>query len=569
MNNKGGIGLLLVVAGVAIFGLLVNRTGDDPETSFSETGPATATTIEMQEEVPEVAIVVPEEIGAEEIAAPQIAAVIPENSSEPIFTQVSTAAATQPPRVKMPWETWPKPQLAFILTGEQHGFFEPCGCTSNQMGGMSRRANLVQKMKDAGWLVRGLDVGGLSRRSVRQSQIKFEMTVAALKQLGYIAIGIGPEELRLKPDFLLTQHIVEGDSPLYFLSANIELFGIPDLGTPLPSAVVEAGGLKIGVTSVMSEGLQKLILPFPDVTCKDPVPELQKVVEDFAEQNVDLQFLLSQSTVEESKDLATKFPQFQVVLTAEGTGDPDPSKPPQKVGNTLLIETGRKGKYVGVLGYYPDDEETPFRYQLVALERDDFDETPAMVKLMANFQERLKDEKIVLADAISAPHPSGSTFVGADKCGECHSTALEIWQKTPHARALESLDPVHQRLGFERLNGVIRMHDPECLSCHVTGWDPQQYIRFRSGFLNEDLASDPTEKALHKLMAGSQCENCHGPGSRHIELVEDGSDNAGDSVRVTLEQAKAGTCEKCHDADNSPQFEFDEYWDRVKHYGLD
>ena len=64
-------------------------------------------------------------------------------------------------RVSMPWETWPKPQLAFILTGEQHGFFEPCGCTSSQLGGMSRRANLVQKMTDAGWSVRGLDVGGL------------------------------------------------------------------------------------------------------------------------------------------------------------------------------------------------------------------------------------------------------------------------------------------------------------------------------------------------------------------------------------------------------------------------
>ena len=187
---------------------------------------------------------------------------------------------------------------------------------------MSRRANLVQKMQDAGWNVRGLDVGGLSRRSVRQSQIKFETTIAAFKQLKYIAIGIGPEELRLRPDFLLTQHLVDGDSPIHFLSANLVFYETPELGTPAPSVIVEENGVKIGVTSVMSDGLQKLIFPYPDVTWKDPEPELKKVVADFEKQTVDLKVLLSQSTLEESQELATQFPQFQIVLTAEGTGDP-------------------------------------------------------------------------------------------------------------------------------------------------------------------------------------------------------------------------------------------------------
>lgn len=192
-----------------------------------------------------------------------------------------------------------------------------------------------------------------------------------------------------------------------------------------------------------------------------------------------------------------------------------------------------------------------------------------MIRLMANYQERLKDEKVIIADAVTSPHPSGATFVGADKCGECHTTAYRIWKDTPHAHALESLDPVHQRLGHERLNGISRMHDPECLSCHVTGWDPQEYFRFPSGFLNEDLASTDDQKMLHQMLAGSQCENCHGPGSRHLELVNAGADDPGKVMRVTLEQARKGTCEKCHDADNSPKFNFDTYWEQVKHEGLD
>lgn len=492
-----------------------------------------------------------------------------DQNAAPAGNNSLSAESSLKPQRNMPWKTWPQPQAAFMLTGEQHGFFEPCGCTANQLGGMSRRADLFNKLAAAGWKVRGLDVGGLSRRHVRQAQIKFETTLAALRQLKYAAIAIGPEELRLKPDFLLTQHITDGEQSLAFLSANLEFYGIPDLGTPLASTVIPHGGLKVGLTAVFSEELKKRALPLPDITWKDPVPELQKVMAAFDEQNVDVRILLSQSTVEESVKFAEQFPSLNIILTAEGVGDPNPQDAPRKVGDTLIIETGRKGKYVGVLGVYPNDPENPFRYQLVELQRDDFDETESMIRLMANYQERLKDEKIVLADAVTSPHPSGATFVGADKCGECHTTAYEIWKKTPHAHALESLDPVHQRYGFERLNGVVRMHDPECLSCHVTGWEPQEYFRFPSGFLNEDLASNAAEKTLHQLLAGSQCENCHGPGSRHLELVESGSDDPGKVMRVTLKQARNGTCEKCHDADNSPEFDFDTYWEKVKHEGLD
>ena len=121
-------------------------------------------------------------------------------------------------------------------------------------------------------------------------------------------------------------------------------------------------------------------------------------------------------------------------------------------------------------------------------------------------------------------------------------------------------------MGFERLNGVARMFDPECLSCHVTGWDPVEYIRYRSGFLNEEYAADDDERVLQQKLAGNQCENCHGPASRHLELVDSGElDLAKKEVTVTLEQVKR-TCYQCHDTDNSPDFEFDAYWEQVKHY---
>ena len=68
------------------------------------------------------------------------------------------------------------------------------------------------------------------------------------------------------------------------------------------------------------------------------------------------------------------------------------------------------------------------------------------------------------------------------------------------------------------------------------------------------------------MLQGQQCENCHGPGSKHIELVEaDKLDEAMQQTHVSLETARNQLCFRCHDLDNSPHFEFDKYWEQIKH----
>ena len=146
---------------------------------------------------------------------------------------------------------------------------------------------------------------------------------------------------------------------------------------------------------------------------------------------------------------------------------------------------------------------------------------------------------------------------------------MKVWKDSKHAHAFESLFPEHKRPGYERLNGIARPFDPECLACHVTGWKPDQYLLYKSGFLNKVLAKEP-QKNLESLLAGNQCENCHGPGSRHIELIEEGEvQDAMLEVRVTVEQARKSMCGSCHDPDNSPNFDFDKYWKDIAHPGRD
>ena len=100
-------------------------------------------------------------------------------------------------------------------------------------------------------------------------------------------------------------------------------------------------------------------------------------------------------------------------------------------------------------------------------------------------------------------------------------------------------------------------------------------LRYDSGFINEKFAQSEANKLQSQLLKSVQCESCHGPGSRHVELYEldelneAQEETARKEVRVTLEQSKKTLCIKCHDFDNSPKFKFDKYWPEIAHPGVD
>ncbi len=96
---------------------------------------------------------------------------------------------------------------------------------------------------------------------------------------------------------------------------------------------------------------------------------------------------------------------------------------------------------MGVVGLYPDDKENPVRFELVSLKGSLFGEDPGMVEHMRTYQTRLFDEQIILAESPST-HPSGASFVGAEKCGECHTKAFAVWKDSAHAHAFESLNRI-------------------------------------------------------------------------------------------------------------------------------
>lgn len=556
---------------IAFIGLRGNQIADNVD-SVAGTAPVPSSAAESLPVTDSVTSDVP--VTPEGSVAPPVnAAAAP--PSEAVSSHASSKKQhTAGPVVPLKFPHWPAPPLALVATGEQLGYFEPCGCTANQLGGMSRRASLFEQIRSLGWEVRGVDLGSVSRRTGTQAKLKFETSLAAFRELKYVALALGPEELRLEPGYLLSQHLTDGDNPLKFLGANLMFFGSRDLGTPLASTIFEVNGVKVGVTSVMSDTIRKSIIPDmtpeeaanAEIQWTDPSEAMTAVMKEFADAGVAVRVLLAQTTLEESKKLAEDFPELTLVVRANGFGEGIDN--PEIVGTVRLVQVGKKGKAAGVIGLYPGDAENPVRFELVTLSGEQFPDSDRMTQLMQGYQDRLRSDAVAKNDGTVA-HPSGASFVGASKCGECHTKAFEIWKNTPHAHAFESLNPAFQRKGYERLHGVNKSFDPECIACHVTGWNPEEYLRYETGFINQEFAADEAEQQLEGLLAGNQCENCHGPGSRHVELIEaDQKSDAIKEVKVTLQQSEH-TCIRCHDGDNSPGFSFEEYWKDVKHDGKD
>ncbi|MCE9608457.1 MAG: hypothetical protein K8U03_26535 [Planctomycetia bacterium] len=452
---------------------------------------------------------------------------------------------------------WPAPRYALVFTGDLTGYIEPCGCAGleNLKGGLSRRSTLLSKLKQQGWPAAAFDLGGQVRRiGVQQTEIKFQQTVKGLIEMGYAAIGFGADDLRMPATALLgaaTEPYLDKTAP--FTSANVALFGF-DSGATARFRTVNVGGKKIGVTAIVGDSFTRTITN-EGVVIVPAEQGLKEVLAELTAERCDELILLSYALPEETETLVKKFPQFRFVVTAGGADEPPGNIRLVAGTQTGLIEVGKKGQHAIVVGIY-DDAAAPIRYQRVPLDAR-FPESSDMKRLLTEYQDQLRvaglanlgvTEKI--HPRAEATDPRSAQFVGSESCAKCHQGAFDVWKDSGHAHATATLAELKP----------ARQFDPECISCHAVGWDPQQHVPFQSGFL--DLVKTPQ-------LVGNGCENCHGPGGAHVQ-AETGPDAARRAelrllMKAALATAERNLCAKCHDHDNSPEFKFDAYWEQIKH----
>jgi len=401
-----------------------------------------------------------------------------------------------------------------VISGDTQGWIVPCGCTSNQSGGLLRRGDYLRQLR-AGHDVLYLDAGGAAAGNSPYQAEKLKAIFAGEVAMGIAAHNLGGSEIALGSqclrDLAAATHV-----PLLSVNAH------PDAGPPLapPMRIFSVNGRRLGVVGVVSPRYAAA-----DISVDDPQKAILAATQAFAGR-FDSLLVLAYLPDDELEQLAQSLPEADVIVG----GPTVQSIVPRRVGMTLLASATNKGKFLVRLDP-PDVPAGQWSGEIVEL-GPAFNDDPVQAANLARYLDDLRRRDFSAAESGFAPAlpvgmPADYRVAGNAACAACHHQAEIIWVHSLHAQAGPALAARH----FD--------FDPDCLRCHTTGYG------LPGGFISPN-------RTPHLFGVG--CEDCHGPSEAHA---------ADPSIHTAY--AASDQCTRCHDEENSPKFNSAVYWQKIKH----
>ncbi|MHB9036535.1 MAG: multiheme c-type cytochrome [Armatimonadota bacterium] len=476
---------------------------------------------------------------------------------------VAAALAVASPAVKSPKsksvpvnaKTAPKTSkptsLVLLYTCSARGQIRACNCTKFQFGGYGRELTLLKSIRQDNQDVVLLEGGDSTAGDGFQAKLKANVTSRALNLLEYGAMVPGEQELG-KAGIRYLDFFDPNSVPM--ICANVPSLCDTEEGF-VPYVIMKTkGGLRVGVIGLLDDAItQEMKRRAITLLVTDPVEMLKSLVPRVRAKS-DLLVVVYHGTPDTAGRLAA-VKGTNIVLCTHLTGRdflfPDKSTNEvtatvENVGDAYVVkgQTCTNWSLGRIdLALSPSGKIKSATHKLFYLDRR-YDEDPAMVKVYDDYNEKVTqtvlDESKKMQEGMEVilvkrgaklddmrSRLRRSPFAGDGKCKQCHSDIHESWSKSLHANAMATLDKTNQ--GF----------DPECVSCHVTG------ATVRNGFSNK---KDTPE------LANVQCEACHGPGVEHAKSPAAGYGAVGEE-----------TCRSCHTDERTPDFSYDEAWEKIKH----
>jgi 5'-nucleotidase/UDP-sugar diphosphatase len=170
-----------------------------------------------------------------------------------------------------------------------------------------------------------------------------------MKGLGYDAMAVGNHEFDLYPStlkYVLNEAGFPGEG-FPILCANLDISGDPEVGYFVqPYTIKEYGDVKVGIFSLLTDLTNQIANPSPVVV----LPPLS-VAQDWVDSlrlghGCDLVILLSHLGVEYDQLVASSVSGIDVIVGGHSHTVLDT---PIQIGNTLILQAGEFGKYMGKL----------------------------------------------------------------------------------------------------------------------------------------------------------------------------------------------------------------------------
>jgi nitrate/TMAO reductase-like tetraheme cytochrome c subunit len=394
------------------------------------------------------------------------------------------------------------------------------------LGGLDKKATYLNDYRKTQKNLIVVDSGDLlnEHETIKESfmpsaQLKADLIAQVYKGIGIDAINVGELDLALGVDYLKE---LQKKYDLPFVSANI----VDDKNQLLfdPYVIKEVDGLKVGIIGIMgntSDVAKKMKEIAGSLTVLDPIKTAEARVADL-KGKVDYLIVMTHQHIGRNWIIARKIEGVDLVV---GGHHKQKLKTPYQANDTYIVQTGEKGQYQGMFEVdMAADGTKTVKNELVPMS----DKIASDPKVKAMIDKYNQD--VAKLYTTGTTEKEDTAVPKSMECNDCHNEAYEIWTKTDHAKAFQTL--INKNMQF----------NPDCLACHTTRFEEP------GGF---------TVTAQEKELRNVQCDSCHGDSAAHMGDPE------------VLPEGKAGmeTCVKCHTEHRCPDFEknYAQEWEKIKH----
>jgi hypothetical protein len=407
-------------------------------------------------------------------------------------------------------------EVLIIYTGNLLAELKPCGCAKEEdQGGIERRMQYLIDTRKTHSNTLLLDTGDHFKEPTRQGKLKAETLLTATEKMQYDAVALGDRDLVYGSQFL------QNRARIPWTSGNLKI----DEFEPARSQIKTlTNGLKIGILAVADPDL---FYNHVGLTIENPKQTVLSLMSRMRERDKPDLIVLLTHAKRETALAYLDLDGIDIVINGHIVTESDviDITPVRKQGK-IFVQSSSRGQKMGELRVQvtPHGEKS-FNQSMVKLDSSvKFD--PEMVKLYQLYNEKVE---AIFFEALAGRRDKNKRAIYASDtvCKNCHPAEHKVWSESRHGRA------------YNTLRKINKAFDPECLVCHVVGYD------LPGGFISE--LDSPGLKNV-------QCEVCHGPGREHASSPESGFGS----------QAKEA-CKQCHVKNHSPSFNYTKYWPKIEH----
>ena len=233
--------------------------------------------------------------------------------------------------------------LMLIYSGEEQGQLGLHGCGAEQVGGLSRRQTVIQSLRQKHTNTLNLHTGNILSPTDPDNELIYQIALAALGEMNYDAVFLGPQDLCLPVDSLQALYANHPNLPV--VCTNL----LPPNTSSYPPYILQntPSQTNVALIGLISKSHETEVAAYnPGMTLTSPEETLDALEEEIgAKSDVVLGVFLG--TEIEARGLAEGFPWLDVLILARNESADTSS--PAIVRNTAIVTNPAKGEAVGVL----------------------------------------------------------------------------------------------------------------------------------------------------------------------------------------------------------------------------